>query len=86
MEKNAEQTQINKVKNKRKEGGGESLRMQQTSGRRKQDENSMPYKFESLGEMDQSLEKYGLPKLTRGKKNVTATLEKEFGFFWESWK
>lgn len=44
----------------------------------------MPNKFGSLGEVDKSLEKYGLPKLTREKKNVTTTLEKELGFFWES--
>lgn len=44
----------------------------------------MPNKLEILGEMDKTLEKIWLTSTDSRKKNITATLEKEFGFFWES--
>lgn len=82
-ENNTEQTQINNIKNKRKEG---SLTEDTTDIKKEADvmKNLMPDKFEILSVMDKTLEKYGLPILTQEKKNVAATLEKEFDFFWES--
>lgn len=65
-ENNTEQTQINNIENKRKEGPHRGrYRHQKEANTTK---NLRPSEFEILGEMDKTLEKYGLPILTQGKK------------------